>query len=237
MEKVGSLVVAVMLLAVGLAAAETGREKAGVVAAASGPVTVNRDEVTLQALRLHDALYWRDVVEVHRGGIARLLLRGKTTVTMRELSRVELREEMLPGGPRYVLELISGKVRASVTRMLVRPGERVEIRTRNTVASVRGTDFIIETSALPVRAQVLGPLTLSPAAHGSGFARPRVETVVWTLAGAVDVSNRFSPSGRTQQIRAYEGLRISGTQDPVRFDFTPEALAQTLHRLASPSPE
>lgn len=236
MAKVCALVMAALVLTVEVAMAEPRGETAGVVAAVSGPVTVDRDEVTLHALRLHDPLYWRDVVEVRKGGLTRLLLRGKTTVTMRELSRLELREELLPGGPRYVLELISGKVRASVTRMLIRPGERVEIRTRNTVASVRGTDFVVETSALPVRAQVLGPLTLSPAAHGGGRDTPRVETIVWTLAGAVDVTNRFSLGGRTERIGVYEGARISGVQDPVRFHFTPEALVGTLEQLTLPLP-
>jgi hypothetical protein len=48
--------------------------------------------------------------------VTRVLLAGKTTVTVRELSRLELREEVMPEGIRYTAELVAGKVRASVAR-------------------------------------------------------------------------------------------------------------------------
>lgn len=83
------------------------------------------------------------MVEARRDGIARILLGGTTTVTVRELSRLELREESAPEGVRYTVELFSGKLGAGVARMLLRPGERIEVRTCNAVASLRGTDFIV----------------------------------------------------------------------------------------------
>ena len=115
-------------LIAGIAAAES-TKVAGQVIAVTGPVTVKRADMPSHPLKFRDALYWRDVVEARKDGIARALLLGKTTVTVRELSRLELREERRADGVRYIAELISGKVRASVARMLMRPGEQVEVWT------------------------------------------------------------------------------------------------------------
>ncbi|MBI3030315.1 MAG: hypothetical protein HYY64_12455, partial [Candidatus Rokubacteria bacterium] len=94
----------------------------GTVMAVSGNVTVTRRAAAPHPLKLREALYSRDVVEARKDGIARILLGGKTTVTVRELSRLELREEAQVGGVRYTVELLAGKVRASVARALMRPG-------------------------------------------------------------------------------------------------------------------
>jgi hypothetical protein len=135
-------------LIAGPAAAETAN-MAGQVTAVAGPVTVTRVHVSPQPVKFRDALYWRDVVDAHKGGIARALLAGKMTVTVRELSRFELREEKLTVGTRYAVELLSGKVRATVARMLMRPDDQVEVRTHNAVSSVRGTDFVVQTISDP----------------------------------------------------------------------------------------
>ncbi len=190
---------------------------AGQVTAVAGPVTVTRAHVNPQPLKFRDALYWRDVVEAHKDGITRVLLGGKTTVTVRELSRLELREERLTEGMRYAVELLSGKVRATVARMLMGPGDQVEVRTWNVSASVRGTDFIVET--------VSDPLGQS------------VETVVVTLSGVVEVSNRLAGTGRVERIGASEAVRVSGTQDPVRFQLSADELKVLLRGLTPPRPE
>jgi len=111
------LMVSVMAgtLFTGVAAAETSKA-AGQVMAVAGPVSVTRADVIPHQLKFRDNLYWRDVVEARKDGIARVLLAGKTTVTVRELSRLELREEVMPEGIRYTAELVAGKVRASVAR-------------------------------------------------------------------------------------------------------------------------
>ncbi len=199
-----------------VAAAETA-DIAGQVTAVAGPVTVTRAHVNPQPLKFRDALYWRDVVEAHQDGIARVLLGGKTTVTVRELSRLELREERLTEGTRYAVELLSGKVRATVARMLMGRGDQVEVRTRNVSASVRGTDFIVETVSDP--------------------AAQAWETVVVTLSGVVEVSNRLAGTGRVERIGAYEAVRVSGTQDPVRFQVSADELKVFLRGLAPPRPE
>src|SRR3972149_4444850 len=113
----------------------------GTVTAESGSVTVTRAAAARQPLKFGDTVHWDDVVEVPKDGFARLLLWGGTTVSVRELSRVELRRELRADGIRYTLELVWGKLRVSVTRMLMGQGGHLDVQTRNAVASVRGTDF------------------------------------------------------------------------------------------------
>lgn len=85
---------------------------AGVVTALIGPqVTVIRPSASPRPLKVGDRLSWGDVVETPQDAIARILLNQRATVTVRELSRLELRE----GGP-----------------------TTSQKRWRNSVASVRG---------------------------------------------------------------------------------------------------
>jgi hypothetical protein len=224
-------------LPAGVAAAETAKI-AGQVVAVSGPVTVTRAEVTPHQLKFRDNLYWRDVVEARRDGIARVLLGGKATVTVRELTRLELREEKRVEGVRYVADLVSGRIRASVARMLMQPGEQIEVWTFNTVASVRGTDFIVETVERPTQAGAFGLLGVRDVGEsvGDGAARSR-ETVVVTLSGAVDVANPLAGTGRVERIGAYEAARLSGNQDPVRFQVSAAELKLYLKGLTPARPQ
>jgi len=226
----------------GVASASVGRAEnlsnAGTVTAVAGPVTVARLPANPQPLKFRDTLYWRDVVEARKDGIARVLLAGKTTVTVRELSRLELREEVIPEGIHYTAELVSGKVRASVARMLMRPGEQVEIRTKNAVASVRGTDFIVEALAVPSQARAFGLLAVQQIAQAMADGGSQSgETVVVTLSGVVDVSNRLAGTGRVESVRAYEAVRVSGRQDPLRVQLTGDDLKVLLQGLTPPRPQ
>ena len=220
-----------------VAAAETSKA-AGQVMSVAGPVTVARADVTPHQLKFRDNLYWRDVVEARRDGIARVLLGGRATVTVRELTRLELREEQRVEGVRYVADLVSGRIRASVARMLMRPGEQVEVWTFNTVASVRGTDFIVETVERPTQGGAFGVLGARDVGEsvGDGAARSR-ETVVVTLSGLVDVSNPLAGTGRTLHVAAYEAVRVSGRREPVRLQVSANDLKVYLKGLTPPRPQ
>jgi hypothetical protein len=90
------------------------------------------------------------VVDTQKESLARILLVGKATVTVRELSRFEIREETRPdGSQRVLINLAEGKIRVMVARRLMKPGDEVEIRTPNAIAGVRGSDGIFEVSKLP----------------------------------------------------------------------------------------
>ncbi len=226
-----------------LGAASTGTRaenlnRAGTVTAVAGPVMVSRLSANPQPLKFRDTLFWRDVVEARKDGIARALLLGKTTVTVREFTRLELREERRADGVGYVAELISGKVRASVARMLMRPGDQVEVRTRNAVASVRGTDFIVETVERPSPAVAFGLLGALEVSQGVADRGARTgETVVVTLSGTVQVSNRLTGAGRVEQVGAYQAGRVSGIQGPARIQLGANDLKVLLAGLTPPRPE
>jgi hypothetical protein len=206
-----------VLLAPEIASAQT-PTPVGTVMAVSGKVTVTRLAAIPRTLKFGDTLYPHDVIETHKGGIARILLGGKTTVTVRELSRLELRDEAHTDGVRYTVELMAGKVRASVARALMRSGEQVEVRTRNAVASVRGTDFIVEAAERPAPAGAFGLVAARDVGERipDGGARSD-ETVVVTLAGAVEVANPLAGANRAERIRTDEAARISGRGEPIRL--------------------
>ncbi len=226
-----------------LGAATTGTRaeslnRAGTVTAVAGPVTVSRLSANPQPLKFRDTLFWRDVVEARKDGIARVLLLGKTTVTVREFTRLELREERRAEGVGYIAELISGKVRASVARMLMRPGDQVEVRTRNAVASVRGTDFIVETVERPSPAGAFGLLGALEVSQGVVDRGARTgETVVVTLSGTVEVSNRLTGAGWVEQVGAYQAGRVSGIQGPARIQLGANDLKVLLAGLTPPRPQ
>ena len=116
------------------------QQPAGVVTGLQGQAQLSRPAATPTPLRFRDGVVIRDVVDTREKSLARILFGGRSTVTVRELSRLEVREELLPGGARRdVHDLSSGAVLVNVARQLMRPGDEVVIRTPNAVAAVRGS--------------------------------------------------------------------------------------------------
>jgi len=145
----GLLAVALLLTFVFPAWAQDGKG-IGVVTALTGRADLKRPQAPETPLKLRDNLFVRDVVDTQKESLARILLMGKSTVTVRELSRFEIREETRPdGSQRSLINLAEGKIRVMVARRLMRPGDEVEIRTPNAIAGVRGSDGIFEVSKLP----------------------------------------------------------------------------------------
>ncbi len=121
----------------GLALAQ--QQSVGVVTALKGKAQLTR-AATQTALRFKDDLNLRDLIDTQERSLARVLFGGKSTVTVRELSRLEVREELLPGGAtRTIHDLSSGSILVNVARSLMRRGDEVQIRTPNAVAAVRGS--------------------------------------------------------------------------------------------------
>ena len=223
------LVAVAALLGVGLPAlsAAGGANSVGAATAVSGSVTVTRAAAARQPLKFGDTVHWGDVVEVPKGGFARLLLWGGTTVSVRELSRVKLQRELRADGIRYTLELVWGKLRVSVARMLMGQGGSLDVQTRNAVASVRGTDFIVETLEAPGQAPVFGPVGATAVGQGVGAGGSgSTETIVITLSGIVELSSRPPGTGRGERIRASESSGVRGRQGPVRLHMKVEDLNQ-----------
>ena len=120
----------------------------GVVTAVQGQAQLNRPTVASpSALRIKDNVIIRDVINTREKSLARILFGGKATVTVKELSRFEVREETLSGGAtRSTVDLRSGTIMVNVARQLMKPGDEIQIRTANAVAAVRGSALVVETN-------------------------------------------------------------------------------------------
>ncbi|MGH7390456.1 MAG: FecR domain-containing protein [Candidatus Rokuibacteriota bacterium] len=120
------------------------------------------------ALKLRDDVLVRDTITTAERSLARLLLGGKATVTVRERSQLTVNE--VPGTS--TVGVGKGKIGLALVPDRIRPGSLVEIRTPNTVVSVRGTVLVTEILPGPTRA---------------ALAAPAIKTNVYVLSGKVDV--------------------------------------------------
>lgn len=123
------------------------QQSAGVVTAVQGQAQLTRSAAPKPTLlRQKDGVMIRDVIDTREKSMARMLFGGKATVTMKELTRFEVREETLAGGAtRSTVDLNSGALLINVARELMKPGDEIIIRTDNAVAAVRGSMIYAET--------------------------------------------------------------------------------------------
>lgn len=150
------------------------QQNVGVVTALQGQARLTRAGVQ-SGLRFKDNLILRDTVDTATQSSVRILFGAKSTLTLRELSHFEVREEVLPtGASRTNYSLSSGAGLVHVVRQLMNPGDEVQIQTPNAVAAVRGTTihgqyrpelaqatFTLLTGNAIVTPQGLAPLTLT----------------------------------------------------------------------------
>src|SRR3989475_2761136 len=116
-------------------------EKVGVVTTLEGNVTARRAVLPLPVpLKFKDDVFFRDTITTGDQSLARVLLGGKSIVTVRERSVVTITES--PG--RSYISLESGKIGLAVAREKLAPGESVDVRTPNAVVGVRGTVIVAE---------------------------------------------------------------------------------------------
>lgn len=121
------------------------QQPAGIVTTLQGTAELSRPTRSgPTTLRFKEDLFVRDVINTGEKSLARVLFGGKSTVTVRELSRLEVREEAIPGGTRSIHELSTGAILVNVAKGLMRPGDEVQIRTPNAVAAIRGTIVFCE---------------------------------------------------------------------------------------------
>jgi hypothetical protein len=122
------------------------QQNSGVVTAVEGQAQLTRPNVQQPAtLRQKDNVFIRDVIDTREKSSARMLFGGKATVTVRELSRFEVREETIAGGgTRSTVQVNSGAVLINVARDLMKPGDEVVVRTGNAIAAIRGSMIYAE---------------------------------------------------------------------------------------------
>lgn len=137
--RLGSLSLA---LSIAVAAPAWAQERVGVVTTVIGPVTVTRASLPVEPLKFKDDLFLRDRVTTGDGAMTRILMGGKVVVTARERSTLTITE--VPG--LSTIDLTSGRIAVAVDKTRMKPGDRVDVRTPNAIAGVRGTVLIVETS-------------------------------------------------------------------------------------------
>jgi hypothetical protein len=116
------------------------QEKVGVVTTVVGPVTVARASLPPEPLKFKDDVFVRDRVTTGEDAFTRILLGGKVIITARERSTLTITETP----DLSTINLTSGRIAVAVEKSRMKPGERVDIRTPNAVAGVRGTVLIVE---------------------------------------------------------------------------------------------
>jgi hypothetical protein len=166
----GSLSLALSLV---VAAPAWSQDRVGVVTAVIGPVTVARASAPAGPLKFKDDIFLRDRVTTGEAAMTRILMGGKVVVTARERSTLTITE--VPG--LSTIDLTSGRIAVAVDKTRMKPGERLDVRTPNAIAGVRGTVLIVETlrntSSVTVLSGLVEVVRLDPATgRGIGPVTP-----------------------------------------------------------------
>jgi hypothetical protein len=131
----------IALVAVALGTQAEALDRAGVVTTLEGHVTVTRASLPQPArLKFKDDIFVRDRVATSKDSVARILLGGRAVVTVREFSTVTITEA--PGVA--TIDVAAGRVAVAVAGEKMRAGDRVEVKTPNAVAGIRGTVIVAE---------------------------------------------------------------------------------------------
>jgi len=187
--------VLLVLLAAAPGQAPGQQARAGIATIIEGDVTARRATLPRPvALKFRDDVLLRDVITTAERSLARLLLGGKASVTVRERSQLTVTE--IPGAS--LVDLGTGKIGLALAPGRMRPGDTVQIRTPNTVVGVRGTVVVTE-------------ITPAPA-----LASPAIRTTVYVLTGTVEVQERRGgvPVGPVFTVNARQMITIPPPPPP-----------------------
>jgi len=211
------------LIFTGLALAQ---QAVGVVTALRGKAQLTR-ATTKTALSFKDDLNLRDVIDTQEKSLIRVLFGGKSTVTMRELSRLEVREELIPGGgTRTIHDLSSGSILVNVARSLMRKGDEVQIRTPNAVARVTGSTILVQYNAALAQ-------TIFILLTGSAIATPQGQPPITltpntsvNVTGTTATGVQVGPVGTVTQAEATEIVDASEVEAAVTEEANQEQTAK-----------
>jgi len=208
----GTLVLSLFLIFPELA---LGQKPVGVVTALKGSAQLTR-ATTQTALAFKDGVILRDIIDTREESLARILFGGKSTVTIRELTRLEVREEILPSGAiRSVHDLSSGAILINVARKLLRPGDEVVIRTPNAVAAIRGSTIFVEHSNPTTITILSGSAIVTP--NGGQpitlIAGQRITLTTLTTGAVVSSDIQTISDEDAEQIQQGEETKVSITDE------------------------
>lgn len=183
----GAVVVVAVSLGLAGSAAAQGVKPAGVVTSLQGTANLQRVSTTdnapqVQPLKFREELRLQDRITTGDQSLARILMGGKAVVTVREHSSLTITETL----GNTTLDITAGKIALTVARERMGPNERIDIKTPNAVAGVRGTVVITEVSRA----------TASAAEQGGG-----VNTRFTLLTGLLEVFMLDPSTGRPGSTR------------------------------------
>jgi len=189
-------------------------------------------------LRFKENVILRDIIDTQESSLVRVLFGGKSTVTVRELSRLEVREELLPGGAvRSVHNLSSGSILVNVARRLMGKGDEVVIRTPNAVGAVRGTIIFAQYNAVSAQSTFVlltGKATITPQGQPPITLTP--DSAV-TISGDASVGVQAGPVVTISQEQSNDILQESETgvtvTEEANQEQTAEAQTEEAAQLAS----
>jgi hypothetical protein len=166
----------------------------GLVTGVRGQATVRHERgAQEQALKFKDDLFWQDTLSTGTDAQLRLLIMQKSVITMKELTQLQLREDLVsPNQPKKksVVDLVSGAVRVVVDKESLKDGD-YEVRTNMAVAAIRGSDLYGQTGADRVEF-CAGPGSSVTAIHNNpGIGRRELQNLqcASVTPNAIDVRN------------------------------------------------
>ena len=213
----GALSALTLALTLGVAVPGWSQEKVGVVTTVIGPVTVARASLPPEPLKFRDDVFLRDRVTTGDDAITRILLGGKVIITARERSTLTITET-----PNLsTIHLTGGRIAVAVEKSLMKPGERVDIRTPNAVAGVRGTVLVVEAEQNVSTVTVLRGLVHVTRLHSATGAPVGAFTAVGARQ-TVTVRNNVLPA-RSSAITSSRAQELSQQFSPPLKPVTPAA--------------
>ncbi len=134
-----SLLLALLIEIPGMALAQGA---IGVVTSLKGKVKLTRGASQTE-LGFKDSVISRDLISTQEKSLVRILFGGKSSVTVRERSRLRVTGTLRSTGTlRTIHELNDGEILLNVPQRLIRQGDEIQIHTPNALASIRGASLL-----------------------------------------------------------------------------------------------
>jgi len=134
-----SLLLALLIEIPGMALAQGA---IGVVTSLKGKVRLIRGASQTE-LGFKDSIISRDLISTQEKSLVRILFGGKSSVTVRERSRLRVTGTLRSTGTlRTIHELNDGEILLNVPQRLIRQGDEIQIHTPNALASIRGASLL-----------------------------------------------------------------------------------------------
>jgi len=144
-----------------------------------------------QDLKIQDGVFLRDRIETREQSVVRVLLGGKATVTVRELSTLTITED----STRSTVELHGGKLALQVNKAMMQSGDEVRILTPNAIIGIRGSLVVAEVTG--------------------DAAAPQSKVTALEASVPILVAPRSSP-GKTTPLLPHHAVTVSGPRHAAR---------------------